>query len=305
MDTMTDLLAAFKTDMQRRKLSNTTISGYNNILKNYNKFLQSRNVEPQAVTRQDLKAYLDLLIDQDLSYKTVSCRFGAISNFYDFLVFEEMLSANPVRAVQKRYLQTYKNQHGHTHQLISVEQAAALVEELADIRDKALLTLLFKTGIRRKELIAIDVTDIDFENQSIVLKPTPKRSNRTVFFDDEAEGYLKRWLRVREARNLKKSPALFISAQGRLKAHGIDMVLRNAAVKLGLHDCNSEDMEKHFSAHCCRHWLTTHLDRAGMKRNHIQVLRGDVGNEAIDIYIHNDMEKIRKEYLACVPRLSA
>jgi DNA topoisomerase VI subunit B len=51
--------------------------------------------------------------------------------------------------------------------------------------------------------------------------------------------------------------------------------------------------------------FTTHLDRAGMKRNHIQVLRGDVGNEAIDIYIHNDMEKIRKEYLACVPRLSA
>ena len=62
-------------------------------------------------------------------------------------------------------------------------------------------------------------------------------------------------------------------------------------------------MEDHFSAHCCRHWFTTMLDRAGMARRHIQVLRGDVGGEAIDIYLHNDLEEIRKEYLRCMPRL--
>ena len=45
------------------------------------------------------------------------------------------------------------------------------------------------------------------------------------------------------------------------------------------------------------------LDRAGMARRHIQVLRGDVGGEAIDIYLHNDLEEIRKEYLRCMPRL--
>lgn len=70
-----------------------------------------------------------------------------------------------------------------------------------------------------------------------------------------------------------------------------------------MYDSSSPDMEKHFSPHSCRHWFTTHLDRAGMKREHIQVLRGDVGREAIDIYLHNDLEGIRKEYLRCIPNL--
>ena len=61
------------------------------------------------------------------------------------------------------------------------EQAADLIEEMKDLRNKALLMLLFKTGIRRNELISLDATNINFENQSITLKPTAKRSNRVDF----------------------------------------------------------------------------------------------------------------------------
>jgi integrase/recombinase XerD len=62
-------------------------------------------------------------------------------------------------------------------------------------------------------------------------------------------------------------------------------------------------MEDHFSPHCCRHWFTTHLRRAGMKREFIQELRGDRRRDAIDIYDHIDKEELREAYLAYIPQL--
>ena len=55
-----------------------------------------------------------------------------------------------------------------------------------ELDDRAIITLLAKTGIRRNELITLDLSDVDFVEQKIRLKPTAKRTNRTVFFDDEA-----------------------------------------------------------------------------------------------------------------------
>ncbi|MDD1752021.1 MAG: tyrosine-type recombinase/integrase [Methanotrichaceae archaeon] len=147
------------------------------------------------------------------------------------------------------------------------------------------------------------MTDINFANQSITLKSTAKRSNRIVFFDDECENYLNRWLRLRDYRNIKNVLALFVTARGRMEESSVARAVQQPAVRLGLHDTTSSNIENHFSPHCCRHWFTTHLDRAGMKREHIQFLRGDAGREAIDICIHNGLEKIREEYLAGIPSL--
>jgi integrase/recombinase XerD len=80
-------------------------------------------------------------------------------------------------------------------------------------------------------------------------------------------------------------------------------VIEKAALQCGLHDAKSDRMEDHFSAHCCRHWFTTHLRRAVMPREFIQELRSDVRREAIDIYDHIDKEELRKSYLAHVPQL--
>ena len=88
-------------------------------------------------------------------------------------------------------------------QLISIEDMARLVNSEMDIRNKAIIILLAKTGIRRNELIILDVSDVDLVEMRIKLKPTAKRSNRIVFFDAEAAFVLKRWLKIRENRNRK------------------------------------------------------------------------------------------------------
>ena len=76
-----------------------------------------------------------------------------------------------------------------------------------------------------------------------------------------------------------------------------------AAESVGLHHPESDRMEDHFCPHCCRHWMTAHLRRAGMRREFIQELRGDSRREAIDIYDHIDLKELKEAYLACIPQL--
>jgi integrase/recombinase XerD len=178
------------------------------------------------------------------------------------------------------------------------------VNSILDPRDRAIVVLLAKTGIRRGELLRIDVDDINWEENSITLKPTPKRSNRVVFFDDECARVLKKWLRYREKLN-PRSDALFISYQSgdRLSRNAVWHAVVKPAIRLGFHDPTSSRLEDHFGPHCLRHWFTTWLIRNGMPRDYVKELRGDRRREAIDIYHHIDRHELRKMYLACIPQL--
>ena len=129
-----------------------------------------------------------------------------------------------------------------------------MVNNEMDIRDKAIITLLAKTGIRRNELISLDVSDVDFVEQKIRLKPTAKRTNRTVFLDDETAFILRRWLLMREGVNRRKETALFLSTWGfRISRNDVNLVVVKAAERVGLLDSDSERLGDHFSPHCARH----------------------------------------------------
>jgi len=139
---------------------------------------------------------------------------------------------------------------------------AVMLPAMVDIRDKALILLLFKTGIRKNELISLDIDSINWKDQSLNLKHTKKRSNRKVFFDDEAGYFLRRWLEVRAVRKGASVPALFTSSRGvRIHRGSADKIIRKAALHVGLHNLDSARMEDHFSAHACRHWFTTYLPK--------------------------------------------
>jgi integrase/recombinase XerD len=229
--------------------------------------------------------------------------FSSLSAWFAYRVKTGQLLQNPIPEIQKDYLKSFKKEI-RRRQLISVPEAAKMIASTIDTRDRAVLVLFFKTGIRRNELVTLDIDDVDLEEQTIILKPTPKRSNLTVFFDDEAERALVRWLKSRELRNKKKQKALFLNNMGvRLCGDGVDDAVREAAIRVALHDRKSVRLEDKFTPHCCRYWFTTHLRRAGMPREFIQELRGDAHKEAIDIYDIIDQKELRESYLAHIPKL--
>lgn len=297
-----ELLAAFGDDCLLRGMKY-----YQGQLGYSREFLSTLNKtkSPLEIDRSDLKAYLILLQKRNLKQTSIGKIFSALSNFYEFLVEEELIQANPVRLFRKRYIKIYKEQVAQdVRQLISIEDASRLVNSVLDSRNKAILVLLLKTGMRINELLALDVEDVDMIKMQIRLKPTTKRSNRLLFFDQETEETLQNWLVARKNRNTHGGHALFPSkTSSRLSSHEVQREVEKHAARVGLHDPDSKLLEKRFTPHCCRHWFSTHLYRAGMEERYIAWLRGDAPRGSMGPYIHIDSEDVRKSYLAHVPQL--
>jgi len=306
-----DLIDEFVEDALLQGLSEGTLATYES---NLRYFFEHTNLEPEEVEKSDLKSFLYHLQEEKdgrrgnengVADRTINAYFSALNSFYDFLVYEEIVDRNLIPSFRKRYLKKNNSGAKESRQLISVSEMAGLIISTLNTRNKAIILLLAKTGIRRKELILIDVSDVKWEDQLIELKPRPKRSNRIVFFDDECARYLKKWMKVRE-REDPETDALFINQEGdRLLKNGVYNAVTNNAERVGLHDPDSDNLEERFTPHCCRHWFTTHLRRSDMKREYIKELRGDKREQdSMDVYNHIDREELKEAYLAHIPKLN-
>lgn len=303
-----ELLEEYVVDAGLQGLTERTIETYQSQI---GYFLEWLDGDPLSVERIQLKAFLAHLKEDrramdgstGLSPSTINSYFAALNSFYKFLIFEGYADDNPVPSIRDRYVPSPSNDGSSDAQLITIEEMSTLVRSTIDVRNRALIVLLAKTGIRRNELIKIDLDDIHWERGSITLKPTPKRSNRVVFFDDECARTLQRWIETRGQED-SSTDALFTNQYGgRLKRTGVERSVTKQAELVGLHDPGSTNRGDRFTPHCCRHWFTTHLRRSGMKREYIQELRGDTRGDAIDIYDHIDRQELREAYLAHIPEL--
>lgn len=295
-----DYIRAFTNECASRGLTAHTIQSYVSCLKY---FLQ-RYPEPAAISLDDLRAFLGELRARDLNGSTLKGYFAAISALFDFLVLEGALGSNPIPSFRKRYLRI-KNQYGgeNTRQLISIQEMSRLVSLAnGDILAKTIMLFLAKTGLRRGELIAMDLGDINLEMMQFTIKPKRKRSNRAGFFDNEMQAVMYEYLDWRKQRALDN--ALWVSEEGkRISRNSVYYTVIDYAELAGLHDpCGA--LNKKFTPHCFRHFFVTMLRRAGMPREYIKELRGDRRKEAIDIYDHIDPEELRKSYLRYIPSLS-
>jgi integrase/recombinase XerD len=228
--------------------------------------------------------------------------FSAINAYYEFMIFSGATKYNPIPSFRKRYLRI-KSQHNgeNTRQLISTEDMAELISLARMTLPRTMMLFLAKTGIRRGELIAMDVYDLDLEKMEFRVKPKAKRSNRLGFLDPELIAALREYLDWREPR--AKDDALWISYEGtRISKNYVCNTVTKLASQLGLHDRRGP-LNKKFTPHCFRHFFTTHLRRAKMPREFIQELRGDRRKDAVDIYDHIEVEELRRTYLACIPSL--
>ena len=297
-----DLIERFHNDCNLRDMVTTMDYVYRT--RAYCAFLETRGKNPLNTDRDDLRDFLAHLKTKGLKFRTIDAIYTSLSAFYEFLIIEGLVEYNPVLPFRKYYLRRYKKDNdSETRKLISVEDASKLVNSILDTRDRCILVLLFKTGMRVGELTSLDVDDIDLDKGQVTLKLKKKRTNRVLFLDNEAIAILERWLVARKNRKGAESEALFLSKVGtRIKKRSIEDAIAKHAERLGLHKPGAR-LEDRFTPHCCRHWFTTHLIRAGMPRDFVKELRGDARGEAIDIYNHIDKKELKESYLAHIPQL--
>jgi len=297
-----DLIQRFHEDCDLRGMVSTMDYIYS--VKEYCAFLETRAKNPLTVDRDDMKAFLGQLKARELKSGTIKRIYTCVSAFYEFLIAEELVEYNPILPFRKYYLRRYKNDNdSESRKLIGVEDASRLVNSILDSRDKCILVLLFKTGMRLGELTSLDVGDVDLDKGEVTLKLKKKRSNRVLFLDNEAIAVLQRWLAARKNRKGAENQALFLSKVGtRIGRKSIEEAIEKHAERLGMHNPGAR-LEERFTPHCCRHWFVTHLLRAGMSRDFVKELRGDTRGEAIDIYNHIDKKELKESYLAHIPQM--
>ena len=297
-----DLIERFHNDCNLRDMVTTMDYVYRT--RAYCAFLETRGKNPLNTDRDDLRDFLAHLKTKGLKFRTIDAIYTSLSAFYEFLIIEGLVEYNPVLPFRKYYLRRYKKDNdSETRKLISVEDASKLVNSILDTRDRCILVLLFKTGMRVGELTSLDVDDIDLDKGQVTLKLKKKRTNRVLFLDNEAIAVLERWLVARKNRKGGEGQALFLSKIGtRITKRTVENSIEKHAERLSLHKPGAR-LEDRFTPHCCRHWFVTHLLRAGMSRDFVKELRGDARGEAIDIYNHIDKKELKESYLAHIPQL--
>lgn len=295
---MEELIKVFDDDLKTAGRAKYTRSSYIGAIR---QFAKSVNGNLLGTTKDDLKKYLDSLREQDRRASTVQFHFAALSAFFECMVDNELMATNPITArFRAKFLNQYKAESG-TRYCPSTDEVKQFLGSIINTRDLAICIIAFACGLRRNEIRSLDITSVNLEKRTLLLARTPKRTNKRVFFTDECEYCLRRWIQRRKAINVNNSPALFLNRNGgRMSLQGLGEMFRKYARAMGF---TGTRIEEKLTIHCARHWATTVLLENGMSLEHVQYIRGDKMSAAIHRYHHPNPEKVKEEYLLAMPSL--
>lgn len=279
-DFTTFILNHYKSTKKIQGLSERSVDQYYYHARKF--LLAFPNKRATEITSKDIEMFL-------IQYKylknvsnTTLCNFRTyINNFFDFLQKEEYITINPCLKVAKIKNDTVRDTP------FSKTEEEKLYQSCSNVRDRALLEVLFATGCRVSEIVNANISDVNFlEKQITVIGKGNKR--RTVCISEKALYYLYLWLDVRKDTNT----ALFVSNRkpyNRLSVNGVENILSAISEKAQVQNCHP---------HRCRATLATRLIDSGMDIHKVSKLLGhaDVGTTMIyyrgNYDVSNDYNKL-------------
>ncbi|MCU1266610.1 MAG: Site-specific recombinase XerD [Acidobacteria bacterium] len=290
-----------------RNVSEHTLRNYQSDLEQFRDYLApadpqtGRRKEPniKQIDHLTIREWMATLHSAQKKKSSVARKLAALRTFFQFLVREGVVELNPAKLVSTPRLEKKLPKH------LSVEDAIRFIETPdleTDLgrRDRAMLELLYATGVRVSELTKLNVHDIDFNNK-LIRVIGKRRKERIVPFGDPSQEALLNYLAIR-AQFLNQAPvslrepeALFLNYQGtRITTRSVGrMVEKYIRVCAGMHD---------LSPHALRHSFATHLLDSGADLRDIQELLGHARLSTTQIYTHVSMEKLIEVYDKAHPK---
>ena len=305
---MEQLLTQFLEHLRyERNVSEHTLRNYASDL---NQFLEHLSpTHPQTAKRSPvdiaqidhitIREWLSTLHSAQKKKSSVARKLAALRTFFQFAVREGLLELNPAKLVSTPRLEKKLPQH------LSIEEAIKFIET-PDVetdlgkRDRAMLELMYATGVRVSELTKMGIADVDFKNR-LIRVTGKRRKERIVPFGEEAQDALQKYLEVRggflnAAPVSERDPdALFLNYQGtRITTRSVGrMVEKYIRICAGMHN---------ISPHALRHSFATHLLDSGADLRDIQELLGHARLSSTQIYTHVSMEKLIEVYDKAHPK---
>ncbi|MBW1667353.1 MAG: site-specific tyrosine recombinase XerD [Deltaproteobacteria bacterium] len=276
-------------------LADNTIDSYGRDLARYLEFLETRKKgSPLKVSQDDILDYL-FTLNGVLSPRSIARNISTIKGFYRFLVSEGKLEKNPTRLLNSPKLPL------RLPGVLTTEEVEELLCQPDSAtprgkRDKAMLELLYATGLRVSELVRLKVSNINLE-AGYVRTIGKGSKERMVPVGTKAMEALKDYLASGRRLFLKKrsSPYLFLSARGKpLTRQGFWKIIKRYGAKAGI--------DKVITPHSLRHSFASHLLEFGADLRSVQVMLGHVDISTTQIYTHVTTERLRKIHEKYHPR---
>jgi integrase/recombinase XerC len=287
--------AAFLRHLEHeRNASPHTLRAYGSDLARLNDYLErelARAPRPEDVDHLLLRGFLAELNRAGLAKASAARTLAGLRSFFRYLCREGRLAANPARGLARPRLDK------RIPAVLDEPQAAALLdlpgEGLAAVRGRAILELLYGTGMRSAEAVALDVADLDLAGRSVRVLGKG-RKERIVLFGRRAQAALAAWLDQR-ARARPRGDALFLNARGgRLSGRSVRALVALRVKQVAL--------ARRCSPHTLRHSFATHLLTRGADLRAIQELLGHSSLGTTQRYTHVDTRHLLEVYRKAHPR---
>ena len=265
------------------------------------KALSTRQAEPnlKQIDHLTIREWMANLHSDKKKKSSIARKLAALRTFFQFLVREGVLELNPAKLVATPRKEKKLPVH------LSIEDAVRFIETPdaetdSGKRDRAILELLYATGVRVSELVQLDLRDIDFKNKLLRVFGK-RRKERIVPFGDPAARALENYLDVRESFLMnapvskRDAQPLVLNYQGtRMTTRSVGrLVEKYIRLCAGIHD---------ISPHALRHSFATHLLDSGADLRDIQELLGHARLSTTQIYTHVSMEKLIEVYDKAHPK---
>ncbi len=295
---MEEHLAAFLEALRNRAVSEHTLSSYESDLRDFEQFLRSRKATIDSIDYLFLRDFLNRLYQRKLQKTSVARKLACLRTFFKFLVHDGRLKSNPAELISSPRLPKKLPSY------LGEEEAAAVVEmpqgsSLKDLRDRAILELLYASGLRVRELVGLNDENLDMPQQLVRVFGKGKKQ-RIVPFGEYAARALATYLSERDRVGLAQAEdsghiPVFVSLRGRrLNARDVQRLVEKTRTRL--------PSGRRFTTHTLRHTFATHLLERGADLRAIQELLGHSSLATTQKYTHVSLEHLRAEYDKAHPK---
>lgn len=294
---MLDLLSAYENHLAKVKMaSSNTVSSYMRDIRQFSVWiLQSKGIDVLKATQPNISNYLDNLLQQGKSGATVSRTLASLKNFYNYAVSSGFLESSPITAdihVERGEKKLPQVLTGSEVELLLAQPSSC---EPKGLRDKAMLEVMYATGMRVTELIDLNVDDVNLELG--IVKCNSNKKNRTIPLYPaalKAVGLYIHEIRIALVSDPNEQ-ALFVNIGGaRMSRQGFWKILKHYQAKAGI--------EKEITPHTLRHSFAVHLLENGADLGSLQELMGHSDISSTQMYTHMINQKLKTVYEKCHPK---
>jgi integrase/recombinase XerD len=295
MDPVAGFLGTLQTE---RGVSRHTLAAYRRDLADFNRFLKVAGSRLADVRADDVVSYLEASRARGLKPASIARRLAAVRGLYRYLVREESLAHDPTEHVDTPRIGR------PLPKTLSRDAAGSLVEAVRGddprgIRDRALLEMLYATGMRASECLGLRLEDVNM-NAGYAVCMGKGQKQRIVPLGDHAKEWLKRFLTVARPAftRARDCGRVFVNPRGGpLSRQSLWTIVRRAAAAAGV--------RRKVSPHVLRHSFASHLLEGGADLRAVQAMLGHADIATTQIYTHLPSEALKRMYLDHHPRAKA